>query len=124
MARLRKRGPGILPKIAPPAFECAKTDDGLRLATENMGSSDALATALNIHRARVHHWERVPYSQLLAVESVTGIDRSILRPEIFAGWRPPPDFSPLPRSTARLPGSTNEEHLRKVRLAREERRLD
>lgn len=91
-------------------------DKGLRLAIEAMGGSNALAKALKLNRGTVHHWERVPYSQLLAVERVTGIDRSILRPEMFAGWRPPPDFSPRPRSHARPPGSTNEKHLRRVRL--------
>ena len=64
-------------------------DNGLRLAIEAMGSSAALANALKLHRGTVHHWERVPYSQLLAVERVTGIDRSLLRPEMFAGWCPP-----------------------------------
>jgi hypothetical protein len=83
-------------------------DNGLRLAIEAMGSRNALANALKLHRATVHHWERVPYSQLLAVERVTGIDRSILRPEMFVGWRPPTDFSPRPNTRlARLPGSTN-----------------
>jgi hypothetical protein len=94
-------------------------DKGLRLAIEAMGSSTALANALKLHRGTVHHWERVPYSQLLAVERVTGIDRSILRPEMFAGWRPPSDISVRPNtSLVRLPGSTNEQHLRRGRLGK------
>ena len=91
-------------------------DKGLRLAIEAMGSSNALANALKLHRATVHHWERVPYSQLLAVERVTGIDRSILRPEMFAGWRPPSGISLRANtSLARLPGSTNDKHVRRTR---------
>src|ERR1041385_5555835 len=94
-------------------------DKGLRLAIEAMGSSTALASALKLNRGTVHHWERVPYSQLLAVERVTGVDRSILRPEMFAGWRPPPNISLRPNiSPARLPKSTNNKHLRRVRVGK------
>jgi hypothetical protein len=95
-------------------------DKGLRLAIEAMGSLAALANALKLHRGTVHHWERVPYAQLLAVERATGIDRSILRPEMFAGWRPPSDISLRPNTSfARLPGSTSDKHLRRVRLGKE-----
>ena len=94
-------------------------DKGLKLAIEAVGGLNALANALKLNRGTVHHWERVPYSQLLAVERVTRIDRSILRPEMFAGWRPPTDFSPRSNTRReRLPRSTNEEHIRRVRLSK------
>lgn len=62
-------------------------DRGLRLAVEKLGTRYALAKALGVNTSTVLRWERIPYSQLLATEKLTGIDRSILRPELFAGWR-------------------------------------
>jgi hypothetical protein len=108
-----------IPKVPPSVFVCTKMDKGLKLAIEKMGSSNALANALRIHRATLHHWERVPYSMLLAVEHVTGIDRSILRPEIFEGWHPLSGCSTSQNTNlTRLPGSTNNKHLRRVRLGK------
>jgi DNA-binding transcriptional regulator YdaS (Cro superfamily) len=42
---------------------------------------------LGVTRAAVAKWSRVPAERVLAVESVTGISRHDLRPDIY----PPPD---------------------------------
>ena len=52
------------------------------------GSQAAIAKAANVSRGSVCQWktEGIPPNRVLAVESVTGIPRHVLRPDIY----PPP----------------------------------
>jgi TorA maturation chaperone TorD len=62
-------------------------DDGLRQAIEASGGVGALARALGIAQPSVSNWARVPAERVLTVELVSGVHRSILRPDLY----PEPD---------------------------------
>jgi DNA-binding transcriptional regulator YdaS (Cro superfamily) len=49
----------------------------------HFGSMAALARALGVTRAAVSAWQRVPLRHLIALEKMTGIDRSRLRPDLY-----------------------------------------
>ena len=48
-----------------------------------------LARDLGISLAAVSKWHRVPEDRLIEVERATGISRCKLRPDLFAGYKPP-----------------------------------
>lgn len=58
-------------------------DSGLQVAIAAAGSKARLAVALGVKPQSVQKWSRVPADRLLAVEAVTGIDRSVLRPDLY-----------------------------------------
>lgn len=58
----------------------------IRKAVEAAGSQSALARALAITPQAVQKWEetgRVPAERVLRIESVTGVSRHDLRPDIY-----------------------------------------
>jgi DNA-binding transcriptional regulator YdaS (Cro superfamily) len=59
----------------------------LERAIESVGSASELARRLGVTPAAVLQWQKVPPSRVLVVESVTGVSRHELRPDIF-GSRP------------------------------------
>lgn len=65
-------------------------DGGLEKAIEAMGGVGALARALGISQPSVSNWSRVPAERVLPVEKVTGVSRSVLRPDLY-----PSEFSSL-----------------------------
>jgi TorA maturation chaperone TorD len=64
------------------------SDQGLEEAIRAAGGVSELARRIGISQPSVSNWSRVPASRVLAVEAVTGIQRSILRPDLF-GKRDP-----------------------------------
>jgi DNA-binding transcriptional regulator YdaS (Cro superfamily) len=56
---------------------------GLRQAINQAGGLRALARALGISQNSLAEWRRVPANRLVQVEAVTGIDRKVLRPDLY-----------------------------------------
>jgi TorA maturation chaperone TorD len=59
-------------------------DMGLDAAIRAAGGVSALARKIGISQPSISNWPRVPAERVLSVESATGIDRTILRPDLFA----------------------------------------
>jgi DNA-binding transcriptional regulator YdaS (Cro superfamily) len=57
--------------------------DGLREAIKKAGGLRPLARLLGISQNSLAEWRRVPADRLVQVEAVTGIDRSVLRPDLY-----------------------------------------
>jgi TorA maturation chaperone TorD/DNA-binding transcriptional regulator YdaS (Cro superfamily) len=62
-------------------------DTGLDEAIRAAGGVGALARKLGIAQPSVSNWTRIPAERVVAVEAVTGIDRALLRPDLY-GQRP------------------------------------
>ncbi|HEY7386300.1 MAG TPA: Cro/CI family transcriptional regulator [Beijerinckiaceae bacterium] len=56
---------------------------GLEHAIEAAGGIGALARALGISQPAVSNWQKIPAERVLAVEAITGVSRSLLRPDLF-----------------------------------------
>lgn len=56
---------------------------GLEKAITAAGSITAIADHLGLHPVTVAGWQRVPAEHCLAVEKLTGVHRSVLRPDIY-----------------------------------------
>jgi TorA maturation chaperone TorD len=57
--------------------------DGLEQAIQAAGGIGVLARALGISQPSVSNWHRIPAERVLAVEAITGIKRSVLRPDLY-----------------------------------------
>jgi TorA maturation chaperone TorD len=65
---------------------------GLEEAIRAAGGIGALARALGISQPAVSNWQKIPAERVLAVEALTGVRRSVLRPDLYpdeAGEAPP-----------------------------------
>lgn len=60
-------------------------DTGLEEALRAAGGVGALARKLGISQPSVSNWSRVPADRVLSVESITGVDRRLLRPDLYGG---------------------------------------
>ena len=58
-------------------------DPGLDQAISAAGGVGALARKIGISQPSVSNWSRIPAERVLAVEAVTGVNRAILRPDLF-----------------------------------------
>jgi TorA maturation chaperone TorD len=58
-------------------------DSGLDEAIRAAGGVGALARKIGISQPSVSNWGRVPAERVLAVEAATGVDRSVLRPDLY-----------------------------------------
>lgn len=59
-------------------------EPGLEAAIRAVGGIGALARALGLAQPSVSEWRRIPADRIAAVESVTGVPRSELRPDLYA----------------------------------------
>lgn len=59
-------------------------DLGLDEAIRAAGGVGALARKIGISQPSVSNWPRVPAERVLQVEAATGIDRAMLRPDLYA----------------------------------------
>jgi TorA maturation chaperone TorD len=59
-------------------------DMGLDEAIRAGGGVSALARKIGISQPSLSSWPRVPAERVVAVEAATGIDRAILRPDLYA----------------------------------------
>jgi TorA maturation chaperone TorD len=58
-------------------------DAGLNEAVQAAGGVSELARQLGISQPSVSNWSRVPAERVLVVEAATGVDRKILRPDLY-----------------------------------------
>ena len=58
-------------------------DPGLEEAVRAVGGVSELARQIGISQPSVSNWNRVPAERVLIVEAATGIDRKILRPDLY-----------------------------------------
>jgi TorA maturation chaperone TorD len=58
-------------------------DPGLTEAIRTAGGVSELARRLGISQPSVSNWERIPADRVSAVATATGLDRAILRPDLF-----------------------------------------
>jgi TorA maturation chaperone TorD len=63
-------------------------DTGLDEAIRAAGGVGALARKIGISQPSVSNWARIPAERVLAVEAATGVDRSVLRPDLFSDQYP------------------------------------
>ena len=59
--------------------------EGLEQAIKAAGSVSALARGLGLAQPSVSGWTKIPAERVLAVETLTGVPRSILRPDLYDG---------------------------------------
>ena len=57
---------------------------GLDQAIRAAGGVGALSRRIGISQPSLSNWRRVPAERVLLVESVTGVDRALLRPDLYA----------------------------------------
>lgn len=58
-------------------------DAGLTRAIDAAGGVGSLARALGISQPSVSSWSRIPAERVLAVETATGVSRTLLRPDLY-----------------------------------------
>lgn len=58
-------------------------NDGLKLAIERAGSKARLGQALGITGQAISQWKMIPAEWLIKIESVTGVPRRKLRPDLY-----------------------------------------
>jgi len=63
-------------------------DAGLDEAIRVAGGVGALARKIGISQPSISNWGRVPAERVLAVEAATGVDRSVLRPDLYSERHP------------------------------------
>ena len=66
-------------------------DPGLEEAIRAAGGITELARRIGISQPSVSNWSRVPAERVLAVEAATGIERAVLRPDLYEPASPAPD---------------------------------
>jgi TorA maturation chaperone TorD len=58
-------------------------DPGLDQAIRAAGGVGALARKIGISQPSLSNWSRVPAERVLSVEGVSGVDRTVLRPDLY-----------------------------------------
>ena len=58
-------------------------DPGLEEAVRAVGGVSALARQIGISQPSVSNWTRIPAERVLTVEAATGVDRKVLRPDLY-----------------------------------------
>ena len=58
-------------------------DAGLEEAVRAVGGVSELARQIGISQPSVSNWSRIPAERVLIVEAATGIDRKVLRPDLY-----------------------------------------
>jgi TorA maturation chaperone TorD len=67
-----------------PALAQAMRDQGLQHAIDVAGGVSELARRIGISQPSVSNWDRVPAERVISVETATGINRAILRPDLYS----------------------------------------
>ena len=60
-------------------------EPGLSEAIRAAGGVGELARRVSVSQPSVSNWTRIPAERVVAVEVITGIDRAILRPDLYGG---------------------------------------
>ncbi|MGH6771151.1 MAG: Cro/CI family transcriptional regulator [Xanthobacteraceae bacterium] len=58
-------------------------ETGLEEAIRAAGGVGALARLVGISQPSISNWSRIPAERVLAIEVATGVDRSVLRPDLY-----------------------------------------
>lgn len=61
---------------------------GKQAAIDAAGSQRELARLLGIHHTAITYWQKIPDKWILPIERVTGVDRAILRPDLYNRQEP------------------------------------
>jgi TorA maturation chaperone TorD len=61
-------------------------DSGLQEAIRAVGGVSELARRIGISQPSVSNWDRIPAERVATVESATGINRAVLRPDLFGAY--------------------------------------
>ncbi len=64
-----------------------KLDQGIKLAVKAAGGHRKLGRLLNISHQGIGQWDRIPAERLIEIEILTGVNRELLRPDIFRGFK-------------------------------------
>jgi DNA-binding transcriptional regulator YdaS (Cro superfamily) len=67
-------GKGILPTME---------SSGVQAAVDAAGGYRSLARLLGITHQAIIQWEKVPASRMLEIERLTGVQREVLRPDLY-----------------------------------------
>ena len=67
-------------------------DPGLQQAINAAGGVSELARKIGIAQPSISNWSRIPAERVVSVEQVTGVDRALLRPDLFGGTSPVDDI--------------------------------
>ena len=59
-------------------------DEGLNEAIQAVGGVSELARKLGISQPSISNWTRVPAERVISVESLTGVSRVVLRPDLYS----------------------------------------
>jgi TorA maturation chaperone TorD len=59
-------------------------DPGIEEAVRAMGGVGALARGLGITQPSVSSWRQIPAARVLDIEALTGVSRTVLRPDLYA----------------------------------------
>ena len=62
-------------------------EPGLSEAIRAAGGVGELARQVGISQPSVSNWTRIPAERVVSVEAVTGVDRAILRPDLYGGQK-------------------------------------
>ena len=62
-------------------------DPGLSEAIRAVGGVSELARQIGISQPSVSNWTRIPAERVVSVEAVTGVDRAVLRPDLYGGQK-------------------------------------
>src|SRR4029453_8108583 len=60
-------------------------EPGLMEAIRAAGGVGQLARQIGISQPSVSNWSRIPAERVISVEAATGVDRSVLRPDLYGG---------------------------------------
>ena len=69
---------------------------GLEAAVKAAGSKSALARILGVTRGAICQWQRIPSERVISIESLVGVPRHVLRPDLY----PLSKGKPLARATS------------------------
>jgi len=75
-------------------------DPGLAEAIRAAGGVGELARQIGISQPSVSNWVRVPAERIVSVEAVTGVDRAILRPDLYGGKKMAGDIDEMDAARA------------------------
>lgn len=57
--------------------------EALELAIRTCGTAAELARRLEVSAQAISQWDEVPPTRVLVVEKVTGVSRTLLRPDLY-----------------------------------------
>jgi TorA maturation chaperone TorD len=75
-------------------------EPGLSEAIRAAGGVGELARQIGISQPSVSNWVRVPAERIVSVEAVTGVDRAILRPDLYGGKKMAGDIDEMDAARA------------------------